>query len=87
MTLRRACIMGHPVAQSRSPMLHGYWLKTLRVEGAYERADVPPEDFSQPLQLLAQGLEFTDPIRGDRREFVSRRTLVTDGRPTPCPPR
>ena len=34
--LRRACIMGHPVAQSRSPMLHGYWLKTLRVEGAYE---------------------------------------------------
>jgi shikimate dehydrogenase len=43
--LRRACIMGHPVAQSRSPMLHGYWLKTLKVEGAYERADVPPEDF------------------------------------------
>jgi len=45
MTLRRACIMGHPVAQSRSPMLHGYWLKTLQVEGAYERADVSPEDF------------------------------------------
>jgi len=44
--LRRACIMGHPVAQSRSPMLHGYWLKTLNVEGAYERADVPPENFS-----------------------------------------
>jgi shikimate dehydrogenase len=44
--LRRACIMGHPVAQSRSPMLHGYWLKKLNVEGAYERADVPPENFS-----------------------------------------
>jgi shikimate dehydrogenase len=43
--LRRACIMGHPVTQSRSPMLHGYWLKTLRIEGAYERADVPPEEF------------------------------------------
>src|SRR5262249_29692027 len=43
--LRRACIMGHPVAQSRSPMLHGYWLKTLNVEGAYEHADVPPEGF------------------------------------------
>jgi shikimate dehydrogenase len=37
--------MGHPVAQSRSPMLHGYWLKVLQVEGAYERADVPPEEF------------------------------------------
>jgi shikimate dehydrogenase len=43
--VRRACIMGHPVTQSRSPMLHGYWLKTLKVEGAYERADVPPEEF------------------------------------------
>ena len=43
--LPRACIMGHPVAQSRSPMLHGYWLKTLKIEGAYERADVPPEEF------------------------------------------
>jgi shikimate dehydrogenase len=42
----RACIMGHHVAQSRSPMLHGYWLKTLGVHGAYERADVPPEKFT-----------------------------------------
>jgi shikimate dehydrogenase len=41
----RACIMGHPVAQSRSPMLHGYWLNKLNIEGAYERADVPPENF------------------------------------------
>jgi shikimate dehydrogenase len=41
----RACIMGHPVAQSRSPMLHGYWLSKLNIEGAYERADVPPENF------------------------------------------
>ena len=43
--VRRACIMGHRVAQSRSPMLHGYWLRVLKVEGAYERADVPPEEF------------------------------------------
>jgi len=42
---RRACIMGHPVAQSRSPMLHGYWLKALKIDGAYERADVAPKDF------------------------------------------
>ena len=45
--VRRACIMGHPVAQSRSPMLHGYWLKTLGVEGGYDRADVPPDKFPE----------------------------------------
>src|SRR5437588_7807529 len=44
-TVPRACIMGHPVAQSRSPMMHGYWLTTLGLAGAYERADVAPEAF------------------------------------------
>lgn len=38
--------------------------------------DVAPDDFSQPLQLLAQRLEFEDPISGQRREFVSGRTLI-----------
>jgi shikimate dehydrogenase len=32
--------MGHPVAHSRSPMLHGYWLRTLGIQGAYEFADI-----------------------------------------------
>src|SRR5215510_13776668 len=43
--LRRACLMGHPVAHSRSPMIHGYWLKTLGIQGAYELKDLTPEEF------------------------------------------
>ncbi|CPR13459.1 RNA pseudouridine synthase family protein [Mycobacterium bohemicum DSM 44277] len=35
--------------------------------------DVPPDDFGTPLRLLAQRLEFDDPLTGERREFVSRR--------------
>ena len=52
MTLRRACVMGHPVAHSRSPMIHGYWLKTLGIEGAYELKDLPPEEFGSFVQNL-----------------------------------
>lgn len=37
--------------------------------------DVAPDDFDDPLQLLAQRLEFTDPITGEGREFVSARLL------------
>jgi tRNA pseudouridine32 synthase / 23S rRNA pseudouridine746 synthase len=38
--------------------------------------DVAPDDFSQPMQLLANSLEFMDPVSGHRqREFVSRRML------------
>lgn len=38
--------MGHPVAHSRSPMIHGYWLKTLGIAGAYDLKDLVPEEFA-----------------------------------------
>jgi tRNA pseudouridine32 synthase/23S rRNA pseudouridine746 synthase len=38
--------------------------------------DVAADDFSTPLQLLAQRIEFDDPLTGTRREFVSRRQLL-----------
>jgi tRNA pseudouridine32 synthase/23S rRNA pseudouridine746 synthase len=34
-----------------------------------------PDDHSLPLQLLARELEFTDPLTGRARRFVTRRTL------------
>lgn len=37
--------------------------------------DVAADDFGNPLQLLAQRLEFTDPVTGEDREFVSARVL------------
>jgi tRNA pseudouridine32 synthase / 23S rRNA pseudouridine746 synthase len=41
--------------------------------------DVAADDFSTPLQLLAQCIEFDDPVSGARRRFVSPRRL--DRRP------
>lgn len=37
--------------------------------------DVAADDFSMPLQLLAQRIEFDDPVSGEQREFVSSRTV------------
>jgi tRNA pseudouridine32 synthase/23S rRNA pseudouridine746 synthase len=37
--------------------------------------DVAADDFSAPLQLLAQRIEFEDPLTGARRRFVSARRL------------
>jgi tRNA pseudouridine32 synthase/23S rRNA pseudouridine746 synthase len=34
--------------------------------------DVAADDFSTPLRLLAQRIEFSDPLTGVCREFVSR---------------
>ena len=39
----RAFVVGYPIAHSRSPMLHGYWLAQLGVTGSYEARDVAPD--------------------------------------------
>jgi shikimate dehydrogenase len=52
-TLRRACVMGHPVAHSRSPMIHNYWLKTLGIPGVYELKDLLPGEFEPFVTHLA----------------------------------
>jgi len=38
-------------------------------------ANTPDDDFSQPLQLLAKAIEFTDPLTGQARRFESDLTL------------
>jgi shikimate dehydrogenase len=80
--LRHACIMGHPVAQSRSPMLHGYWLKTLKVEGAYDRADVTPQDFPAFFRDLPGhgfvGGNITKPHKEAAFRLVDRREGAAD---------
>jgi len=82
MSLRRACIMGHPVAHSRSPMLHGYWLRTLGIEGAYEFADVPPERFEAFFRGLAAngfvGGNITIPHKEAAFRLVDRRERAAE---------
>ncbi|WP_346912056.1 shikimate dehydrogenase [uncultured Roseibium sp.] len=40
----RAGVTGWPVAQSRSPLVHGYWLKKHGIDGSYEKIPVSPEE-------------------------------------------
>lgn len=49
---RLAGIMGWPVAHSRSPALHGFWLSEHRIDGAYVPLAVPPERLEQALRAL-----------------------------------
>jgi shikimate dehydrogenase len=54
----RCFIIGHPVAHSRSPLIHGTWLAEHRLEGSYERVDVAPADLPGFVERLRAG-EFT----------------------------
>ena len=42
MSAPRACVIGHPVAYSRSPAIHKYWLAEHGIAGDYVREDVAP---------------------------------------------
>ena len=53
----RAFVVGWPIAQSRSPLIHGHWLKVHGLAGSYERLAVPPEEIERFLiDLPASGL-------------------------------
>jgi len=73
----KACVIGHPVAHSRSPKLHGYWLRTLGITGAYELADVTEEQFPEFLRTLRTrgylGGNITVPHKEIAFRLVSRR--------------
>jgi shikimate dehydrogenase len=51
----KACVIGWPIAHSRSPLIHGYWLKQYGLEGSYERLAVPPADLGTFFQRLRAG--------------------------------
>lgn len=47
-----AGVIGHPIAHSRSPALHGYWLKRYGIRGHYVPLDIAPSDLPHMLQAL-----------------------------------
>jgi shikimate dehydrogenase len=50
----KACVIGWPVAHSRSPLIHRFWLERFKIEGSYEMAAVAPAGFPAFLRDLAR---------------------------------
>jgi shikimate dehydrogenase len=50
--IRAACVIGWPVAHSRSPLIHNYWLAQHGIAGDYRREPVAPEQLAHFLHNL-----------------------------------
>jgi shikimate dehydrogenase len=48
-----AGLMGWPVHQSKSPLIHEHWLKHLNIDGAYVRFPVKPGDVEAALRSMS----------------------------------
>ncbi len=48
----KAFVCGHPIAHSRSPKIHGHWLKQYGIAGSYKAIDVAPADIADFVRAL-----------------------------------
>jgi shikimate dehydrogenase len=75
-TTRLAGIMGWPVAHSRSPLLHGFWLAETGTDGAYVPLPVRPEHIEQALRSLPilgfRGCNLTIPHKQTALQIADR---------------
>lgn len=51
----KACVIGWPIKHSRSPLIHGYWLKKHGIAGSYEKRQIPPDGLEQFINSVRHG--------------------------------
>lgn len=49
---KAACVIGQPIAHSRSPLIHNYWIKQLGLDAEYRREEVAPEKLADFVKNL-----------------------------------
>lgn len=52
--MKRACVIGWPIEHSRSPLIHGTWLKRYGIDGSYTKEAVKPEYVQAFFATMAQ---------------------------------
>jgi shikimate dehydrogenase len=69
-----AAVMGWPISQSRSPMLHNFWFAQHGLQGSYVPLAVPPEQLEKALRALPSlnfaGCNLTIPLKQDAMRIV-----------------
>lgn len=63
---KRAFVTGYPISHSKSPLIHGYWLKKYELEGSYEAVEVSPEDYPA----------FIHSLKSDDAEFLGGNVTI-----------
>jgi shikimate dehydrogenase len=75
-----AAVMGWPIAQTRSPMLHNYWFEKHGLAGSYVPLAVPPERLGAALRALPalnfSGCNLTIPLKQDAMQIVDENDIT-----------
>jgi shikimate dehydrogenase len=74
----RACVIGHPIGHSRSPLIHKYWLAVHGISGDYTRVDVPPEDIERFFDEFPQSGLVGGNVTIPHKEIAFRKVVEAD---------
>ncbi|MBO9476156.1 shikimate dehydrogenase [Shimia sp. R11_0] len=73
-----AGVIGHPIAHSKSPLLHGHWLKTYDIPGHYVPLEVEAEALGDVLKMMPKmgfvGCNVTIPHKEHVVQYVDQIT-------------
>jgi len=92
---KRAFVVGWPISHSRSPLIHGHWIKKYNIDAKYEIAAVAPEDIGKFFDTIRAGewcggnvtiphkhaaLDLADSCDAAAQAIGAANTIVRDGR-------
>ena len=75
----KACVIGHPIKQSLSPVIHGHWIDLHNIDGEYTAVEVSPEslsDFVATAKSELAGFNITVPHKQRVMEFCDELSPV-----------
>ncbi|MGB1160665.1 MAG: shikimate dehydrogenase [Alphaproteobacteria bacterium] len=90
----KAAVVGHPIAHSQSPTIHGHWLEASGIAGTYEALDLHPDTFASDIRSLVErgfqgvnatvphkeaALALADTVDDTARRIGASNTLVFSG--------
>ena len=75
--MKKACVIGWPIAHSRSPAIHRFWLDHYKIDGSYTKRAVQPGTLETFLRSLADegyaGCNVTIPFKEEAFRLIASR--------------
>jgi shikimate dehydrogenase len=77
--LKKAAVVGWPIKHSKSPLIHGYWIKQFGINGSYTAIGLPPEKFASGIHdLMSKGYRGCNVTIPHKESALTIADFITD---------
>ncbi|MEO9458581.1 MAG: shikimate dehydrogenase [Lentilitoribacter sp.] len=82
--MKNAFVTGFPIKQSKSPLIHGYWLNQLQIDGSYRAVELEEDGFANFVAKLKsgeanfEGGNVTMPFKEEAFQLVDERDEIAE---------